>query len=1248
MSRLDPAEIERRRALLPTPRYPEELPISQRRGDLLDALRDNQVVVVAGETGSGKSTQLPKLCLELGRGVEGLIAHTQPRRIAARSIAERMAEELGTEVGGLVGYAVRFTDEVGPDTLLKLMTDGILLAEIQRDRDLRRYDTIIVDEAHERSLNIDFLLGYLRQLLPRRPDLKVVITSATIDTERFSQHFGGAPIVEVSGRTYPVEIRYRPLEDPDDVEAEVRDQPQGIVDAVEELRREGPGDVLVFCAGERDIRDAADALRDRAFPDTEILPLYARLSAAEQHRVFAPHTGRRIVLATNVAETSLTVPGIRSVVDPGNARISRFNHRTKVQRLPIEDVSQASADQRAGRCGRIGPGTCIRLYSEESYDARPRFTEPEIQRTNLASVILQMAAIGLGEIERFPFVDPPDARAVRDGIALLVELGAVDPEHEGTRRWLTPLGRQLARLPLDPRLGRMVLAAHESGCLHEVAVIAAGLSIIDPRERPSGKEQEAAQLHARFAHPDSDFLSLLALWEHVREVRRDRSSNQWRKQLKAEHLNVMRVREWQDVYAQLRQVCGQMGMRMRHGGEEPSAATIHQALLTGLLSHVGMRIGDTRDYRGARGATFAIAPGSVLSRARPRWVMAGELVETNRMWGRMVARIQPEWLESAGAHLVKRSYGEPWWDAERGAASTTERVTLFGLPVVAGRTTNLARVDPERARELVIWHALVHGEWTTHHRFVERNRARVEEVHDLEARARRDLLLPDEALFDWFDERVPDHVVSVRSFDKWWKGARRDTPDLLDVPLDVLVSGSDAPDPDDFPDEWRHGDLTLDVAYEFDPSSLTDGAVIEVPLAALNQIDPDAFEWSVPGVRPLLVDALVRSLPKSIRRSLVPVPDTVAAVLDHLDTAAGDGLLRALARELRRTTGVEVTPEDFDLDKVPDHLRPTVRVVDEAGRPIAQGKSVEALGDLLDRQVRTAISQSGPSIERTGLTDWPGGDLPSVIDTTGAGHVVRAYPALVDEGDTVAVRLLPSQDEQWEAMWVGTRALLGRSVPAVVRAVTRMLTNRSRLALAVSPWRSEQDWALDVVGAAVDGILDEQGGPSWTEEGWRRLRAATAEQLPKVLVDVAPVAVDVLDLIGRIVPRLDEMDQKALAPSVADVREQLGRLVYPSVLTSIGAPRVADLRRYLRAIEHRLDKLPDGLRKDQERMVAVRRLEQELDALAERVPASPELDRATWMLQELRVASFAQHLGTTEPVSDKRVRAALAAAAGQA
>jgi ATP-dependent helicase HrpA len=840
---------ESRRSAVPPVTYPPDLPVSRRKDDIAAAIRDHQVVVVAGETGSGKTTQLPKVCLELGRGVDGMIGHTQPRRLAARTVAERIAEELGVPLGEAVGYTVRFTDRASERTLVRVMTDGILLAEIQRDPMLRRYDTLILDEAHERSLNIDFLLGYLTRLLPRRPDLKVVITSATIDPERFSAHFGGAPTIEVSGRTYPVEIRYRPLV-AEEAGREDRDQPQGICDAVAELCAEGPGDILVFLSGEREIRDTADALSTMDLKHTEVLPLYARLSAAEQHRVFRPHPGRRIVLATNVAETSLTVPGVRYVVDPGTARISRYSRRTKVQRLPIEPISRASGDQRAGRCGRVADGVCVRLYAEADLAARPEFTDPEILRTNLASVILQMTALGLGDVASFPFLDPPDRRSVSDGVALLHELGALDPTHDDPRRRLTPLGRRLARIPLDPRLARMILEAERNGCVREVIVIAAALSIVDPRERPADRQQAAAEKHARFADPTSDFLGWLALWRHLSEQQRALSSGRFRRMCRAEFLHYLRVREWQDLDSQLRQVARQLKIRLN---DEPAGpAAIHRSLLAGLLSHVGLKEGESRDYLGARGARFAIAPGSALFRTPPRWVMAAELVETSRLWARMVARIEPDDVERLAGHLVNRTWSEPRWERTRGGAVAQERVTLYGVPIVASRTVDYARIDPELSRELFLRHALVEGDWQTHHRFLAANRALLADVEDLEHRARRrDLVVDDDALFDFYEARVPADVVSSRHFDAWWKKARRTRPDLLTFTEDVLLTErAAAVSAESYPDSWRLGDLgSLPLTYRFEPGARADGVTVHVPLPALTRVAADGLDWQVPGLR---------------------------------------------------------------------------------------------------------------------------------------------------------------------------------------------------------------------------------------------------------------------------------------------------------------------------------------------------------------------------------------------------------------
>jgi ATP-dependent helicase HrpA len=1259
------------------PRYPAELAITARKDEILAAIADRQVVIVAGETGSGKSTQLPKMCLELGRGMEGLIGHTQPRRLAARTIAERIAEELGTEVGGAVGYAVRFTDRVGDATLIKVMTDGILLAEIQRDRHLRRYDTLIIDEAHERSLNIDFILGYLKQLLPQRPDLKVVVTSATIDTERFSAHFGGAPVVEVSGRTYPVEVRYRPL-------AQDADQAEAICEAVAELGAEGPGDVLVFLSGEREIRDAADALA-AGDPGTvgpgavEILPLYARLSAAEQHRVFQPHPGRRVVLATNVAETSLTVPGIRYVVDPGTARISRYNRRTKVQRLPIEPVSQASANQRAGRCGRLAPGICLRLYSEEDFEARPEFTEPEILRTNLAAVILQMAALRLGDMARFPFLEAPDARNIKDGMALLEELGALDsavpwapgapasdlsgtprtpglsgtprtPGLSGTSRTpglsgtprtpgrrLTPLGRRLARLPLDPRLGRMVLEAATHGCVHEVMVITAALAIQDPRERPADKQQAADELHARFAGGDSDFLAYLRLWDHLAEQQEALSSNQFRKLCRAEFLNYLRVREWQDIYSQLRQVTRSLDIKVNTQPADPDQ--IHRSLLAGLLSHIGVRDGTTRDYQGARGAHFAIAPGSSLFKASPRWVMAAELLETNRLWARVAARIQPEWAERLGAPLVKRSYSEPHWDAERGEAMAYERVALYGLPIVTARKISYGRVDRAGARELFIRHALVEGEWRTHHRFVEHNRRLVDDVRALEARARRrDLLVDEEARFDFYDERIPAAVTSARHFDRWWKEEEAARPELLDFTFDLLIDPGAGPvNLAGYPDTWPVGDTALALSYECDPASASDGITVGVPLPLLDRLEAAGFDWQIPGWREELVTALIRSLPKSLRRSLIPAADYARAFLSRATPSDGR-LLEVLARELTRISGEPVSGADFEFERVPAYLRMTFRVEDEAGRTLATGPDLDGLRRRLRDRMRAAIAEAARSFERTGLVEWSFGRLPRTVEVSWAGHTVEAYPALVDEGDSVGVRVLTTRAGQQRAMGAGTRRLLLLAVASPAKTVQRMLPNDTKLVLARSPYGNSAELLGDCITAAVDQLMADHGGPAWDESEFDTLRAAVGAGLVDTAVYVATVVGGILVVANGIEERLDDMTAAALLPAVADMSRQLSGLVFPGFVGAAGVRRLGDVLRYLEAMERRLEKLVRGTRRDQELMGRVLALEEEYRHLRDSRPGDDEVGAIRWMIEELRVSLFAQTLGTAHPVSEPRIR----------
>ncbi|WP_250279375.1 ATP-dependent RNA helicase HrpA [Frankia sp. Cppng1_Ct_nod] len=1255
--------VERRRSGVPRISYPQELPVSQKKDEILAAIRDHQVVILAGETGSGKTTQLPKICLELGRGVRGLIGHTQPRRLAARAVAERIAQELGEpggQPGGIVGYKVRFTDQVGNDTLVKLMTDGILLAEIQTDRSLYQYDTLIIDEAHERSLNIDFILGYLRQLLPRRPDLKVIITSATIDPQRFSRHFGDAPVIEVTGRTYPVEVRYRPLvverdgtdvdsdADPDtgsaarDGKAVERDPTEAIASAVDELCAAGPGDILVFLSGEREIRDTADALAKNTLRDTEIVPLYARLSAAEQHRVFQPHTGRRIVLATNVAETSLTVPGIRYVIDPGMARISRYSNRTKVQRLPIEAISQASANQRKGRCGRVADGICIRLYSEDDFAGRPEFTDPEILRTNLASVILQMTALGLGEIAAFPFIDAPDSRSISDGVLLLQELGAfgMEPSGKAARGNLTPLGRKLAQLPLDPRLGRMVLEAEGNGCAREVMVIAAALSIQDPRERPVDAQQAAAEKHGRFTDKQSDFMTFLNLWEYLREQQKELSGNQFRKLCRADFLNYLRVREWQDIYSQLRQVAKTLGISPNSTPGDPR--NIHLCLLAGLLSHIGLKDGDKQEYQGARNARFAIFPGSALFRKQPRLVVAAELVETSRLWGRMVARIEPEWAETLAAHLVRRSYSEPHWEKNRAAVVAFEKVTLYGVPLVASRKVNYSSVEPELCRDLFIRNALVEGDWQTYHTFFHNNRKLLDDIEELEHRARRrDILVDDETLFDFYDQRIPADVVSGRHFDSWWKKARGARPDLLTFSMSMLVnSDADGIDELDYPDVWRHGELALPLSYQFEPGADADGVTVHIPLPVLNQVTGEGFDWQVPGLREELVTALIRSLPKQVRRSFVPAPDYAKRVLESV--APPDGpLLGVLERELDRLTGVDVPREAWQPDRVPGHLKITFRVVDEAHRTLAEGKDLGALTRRLAPTMRAAVSAAADGVERRGLRAWDFGPLAQIVEQQRPGQPVRAYPALVDETDSVAICVFATEAEQRHAMWRGTRRLLLLTVPSPIKYINTHLTNKEKLTLSHHPYRNVMDLLDDCVACAVDKLIAEGGGPTWDADGFGKLREIVHADLNETAVDVATKVERILATAHTVARQLAATTNLALVPALTDIRSQLSGLVHRDFVSTTGWQRLPDVARYLSGIERRLEKLPNDPNRDRERMRQVEQVTHDyqrlLDRLPPGIPPADELQRIRWMIEELRVSFFAQTLRTAYPVSVERI-----------
>ncbi|HEX9999239.1 MAG TPA: ATP-dependent RNA helicase HrpA [Actinoplanes sp.] len=1233
------ARLAARVAAVPTVTFPESLPVSLRRDDIAAAIRDHQVVVVAGETGSGKTTQIPKICLELGRGLRGQIGHTQPRRIAARTVAERIAEELDRPLGSTVGYKVRFTDQVSDDTMIKVMTDGILLAEMQNDRMLSRYDTLIIDEAHERSLNIDFILGYLRELLGKRPDLKLIITSATIETARFADHFGGAPVIEVTGRTFPVEVRYRPLVSTTSSEGDGRaeepmDQVDGIAEAVDELGREGDGDILVFLSGEREIRDTADALGKRNLRNTDIVPLYGRLSAAEQHKVFERHSQRRVVLATNVAETSLTVPGIRYVIDPGTARISRYSSRLKVQRLPIEPVSQASANQRKGRCGRVADGICIRLYSEEDFTGRPEFTEPEILRTNLASVILQMTNLGLGDLAKFPFIDPPDRRNITDGVKLLEELGALDD------RRLTPLGRQLAQLPVDPRLARMVIEADKQECVAEVMVIAAALSIQDPRERPVDKQQQADEKHARFVDKESDFFSYLNLWRYLREKQQELSGNQFRRLCRAEFLNYLRVREWQDIYAQLRQVARTLGLSLAEDREELAEGQhVHTALLAGLLSHIGLKDTDKREYLGARGAKFAIFPGSALFKKQPRWLMSAELVETSRLWGRVNARIEPEWAEKLAPHLVKHSYSEPHWEKRQGAVMAYEKVTLYGLPIVPRRKVGYARVDPLLCRELFIRHALVEGDWETHHTFFADNAKLLTGIEEIENRARRrDIAVDDETVYALYDARIPAEVVSARHFDSWWKKARRTEPDLLTFTRELLVNaGRDTVDPNAFPDAWLAGGVRLPLTYTFDPDSTADGVTVQLPLTLLNKVDAEDFGWSVPGFRKDMVIALIRALPKALRTNFVPVPDWAEAVLDRVPARRGP-LPDAIGAELRRLTGTVVPRDAWRPDQVPAHLRVNFRVLDEHGKTVAEGRDLEVLRRTLAPKVQATISAAAGNLERRGLTTNDFGTLPRRVKQVRGGYEVTVYPALADDGDSVAVRVFETEPEQRLAMVAGTRKLLLLTLPPAARYLQGRLDNRAKLELSrANPYRSIAELLDDCAGAAVDKLVADAGGPVWSSVEFAALRDTVRQDLVDAVANVVTQVQAVLATTYDVDQRLSGLKDPSLIPALADVRQQLKGLVHAGFVTETGWRQLHHLPRYLRGIVHRLDRLGGNLARDRQLMAQIHEIESEYRELRAELPAGEELREIRWMIEELRINLFAQALGTAYPISDKRI-----------
>lgn len=1236
--------IIRRRANCPEITYPENLPVSQKKDAIYNAIKDNQVVIIAGETGSGKTTQIPKICLELGRGIKGFIGHTQPRRLAARSVAERIAHELKSTLGESVGYKVRFSDHVGDNTLVKLMTDGILLAELQQDKLLLQYDTIIIDEAHERSLNIDFILGYLKQLLPKRPDLKVIITSATIDPERFSKHFSQAPIIEVSGRTYPVEVRYRPIGG-DELDSD-KDMTDGIVDAIDELSRESAGDILIFMSGEREIRDTADALNKLQLRHTEVLPLFARLSNSEQNRIFHPHNGRRIILATNVAETSLTVPGIKYVIDTGFARVSRYSYRTKVQRLPIEPISQASANQRKGRCGRVSDGICIRLYSEDDFISRSEFTDPEILRTNLASVILQMTSIGLGDISAFPFVQPPDKRNIQDGVRLLEELGALQNEtdHNGAYR-LTPMGKQLAQLPIDPRLARMVLEARKYGAVKELMVITSALSIQDPRERPMDKQQASDEKHRRFQDKDSDFLSFLNMWDYLKTQQKELSQSQFRKLCRQEFLNFMRVREWQDVYTQLRQVVKELGFPVN--SEPADFRSVHVALLSGLLSHIGQKDADKQEFTGARNARFSIYPGSGLFKKPPKWTMVAELVETSRLWGRIAARVEPEWIEPIAEHLVKHQYSEPHWSKVQGAVMANEKVTLYGLPIVASRPINYSQIDPLLCRELFIRHALVEGDWQTRHAFFRDNLKLRTEVEELEHKSRRrDILVDDETMFTFYDQRIPLDVVSSRHFDKWWKEAQKASPDLLNFEKSMLIK-DDAKRVSalDYPNYWHQDNLKLRLTYQFEPGTAADGVTVHIPLPILNQVKDEGFDWQIPGIRHELIVALIKSLPKPVRRNFVPAPNYASAFLERVPQVEGD-LLDRLEKELRRMTGVTVDRESWQLDQVADHLKMTFRVVGDKNKTLAESKDLNKLKENLKEKVQETLSAvADDGIEQQDLHIWSFGDLPQRYEQKRGGYSVKAYPALVDEKNSVGIKLFETESEQQASMWEGVRRLLLLNIPSPIKYLHEKLPNKAKLGLYFNPYGKVLELIDDCIACGVDKLMASYGGLIWQEDEYQKLQEYVRAELNDAVVEIAKQVEAILTQVFAINKRLKGRVDISVAFALSDIKAQLGQLVFPGFVTSHGWKRLADIPRYLSAIEKRMEKLAIDPNRDRAQMSRVENVIQQwqqwLGKLTEKQKQQDEVQNIRWMIEELRVSLFAQQIGTPYPISDKRILQAM-------
>ncbi|WP_171034635.1 MULTISPECIES: ATP-dependent RNA helicase HrpA [unclassified Pseudoalteromonas] len=1231
---------EKRLANLPQVTYPEQLPVSQKKQVIKDAIANNQVVIIAGETGSGKTTQIPKMCLELGRGVDGFIGHTQPRRLAARTVANRIADEMKCELGQQVGFKIRFSDQVSNNTYIKLMTDGILLAEIQQDRFLNQYDTIIIDEAHERSLNIDFILGYLKNLLPKRPDLKIIITSATIDPERFSKHFNDAPIIEVSGRTFPVDVRYNPISDikKDDMEAE-GDQLQGIFDAVDELCAEGPGDILIFLNGEREIRDTADALSKRNLKHTDVLPLYSRLSNTEQNRIFAPHSRRHIILSTNVAETSLTVPGIRYVIDPGTARISRYSYRTKVQRLPIEPISQASANQRMGRCGRVEAGICIRLYSEDDFLSRPEFTDPEILRTNLVSVILQMLALGLGDMAQFPFVQAPDSRNISDGLTLLEELQAVKSAKRDNKTALTQSGRELSRLPVDPRLAKMVLTAHKLGALREVIIIVAALSIQDPRERPQEKRATANEKHGRFDDPDSDFIAFLNLWNYLEEQQSELTNSQFRKLCQKDFLAYMRLREWQDIVYQISTVCNEMGMKATSDAADVEA--VHKALLSGMLSHIGFK-DEKQAYKGARNSQFHIFPGSGLFKKAPKWIMSAELVETSKLYARTNAKIDINWVEPLAQHLVKRSYSEPHWEKKPGAVIAFEQQTLYGLLVVNKRRCVYSNIDPKVSRELFVRTALVEQELGLNERFLQFNRELIEDIQVLENKSRRrDILVDEQTLFEFYDKKIPKEINNRAAFLKWYKTQKQQNKHYLHMTRDELMRhGANSITEFDYPDTWQQDNLILPLTYHFDPGQAVDGVAVQIPVALLNQVQETGFDWHIPAFRHELISGLIKSLPKSLRRNFVPAPNYADAVLAAVEPMQGT-LLDALTTRLLRMTGVRVDPEAWDLTSLAPHLRLQFEVRDEHNKLLARGLDLTKLKAELQGEVTETLSKvADDGIEKADLTQWNFGELPKSYVKKQGQYEIKAYPALVDKKSSAAVELFDNEIKAQVAHQQGLRRLVLLNVPSPIKYLQQNLPNKAKLGLYFNPFGKIADLINDCIAAGVDSLLLKYGDIRKSAE-FENVKEEIRGELGDAVVDIAIHVEQVLSIAHALHKKMKGRVDLTMITAHGDIKSQLESLIFKGFVSQHGATKLTDLIRYLKAIQKRLEKLPVDPNRDRLCVLELDKVANEYKKLTNKIPKGmpipSDIEAIFWMQQEFRVSLFAQTLGTPYPISSKRI-----------